>query len=64
MVLPAFAEDVLDAVHVSRQLALDLTRPNDGTGNGRKIQEAGLRLQEVSKSSSCFVNVFPAFVGS
>lgn len=37
--LPALAEDVLDALHVGEELALDLFRPDDGAGDGRVIAE-------------------------
>lgn len=46
--LPAFAEDVLDSLHVGEELAFDLLRPDDGAGDGRVVAElrhvVGLRV--------------------
>jgi len=36
---PSFPEDVLDSLHVHRELAFDLLRPDDGSGDGREISK-------------------------
>ncbi len=49
MVLPALPEDVFHALHVCRQLPVDLLGPDDGAGDRRQVSHvahlAGLALR-------------------
>lgn len=51
--LPSLPKHVLNALHVRRELTLDLLRPDDGSGDGREVSElrhvVGLRVAVIGR---------------